>query len=478
MNDSSFLGFAPPAFILFLLVAAAAVAAALAWRRAEAGANAARQSLAAAAAKLEAFEALKQERDQALAARDGANGVIAQLQAELAGHVSTAAERARAAEEKEQALTALRAEVETRFQALAAQALAASEQRFLALANETFEKHQTSASGGVKEVLAPVQEAFTKLSATVEAIEKSRTVDKSTLAEQMRAIGETLKETQSVTGKLVNALRASPKARGRWGEQTLRNVLELSGLQPGVDFTEQTTVDGDGGKLRPDVVIQLPGGRTIVVDSKVALSGYFDAMDAADEAAREMHLRKHVQELRAHVKQLSGKEYWKHVGDTVDFVVLWVPIEPMLSAAVERDPGLLDEGFAAKVIIATPTTMVALAKSVAFGWRQDAAAKNAQAIAELGRELYRRLALMGDKLNTMGAALDNTVKRYNELIGSVESRVLPQARKFKELGASDADVDIATLEPSEMTPRLPAPQGELSLPAPSSSPSSKRRNAS
>jgi DNA recombination protein RmuC len=241
-----------------------------------------------------------------------------------------------------------------------------------------------------------------------------------------------------------------------------------------VDFTEQSTVEGEGGKLRPDVLINLPGGRSVVVDSKVALSGYFDAMEATDEAAREMHLRKHAQELRTHLKQLSSKEYWKHVGDTVDFVVLWVPIEPMLSAAVERDAGLLDDGFASKVIIATPTTMVALAKSVAYGWRQDAAAKNAQAIADLGRELYRRLAGMGDKLSHLGQSLDKSVKSYNELIGSVESRVLPSARKFKDFGANDAEVDIEALEPSEAALRLPAPQGELSLPPPASQASRKR----
>lgn len=459
MTDAAILGFSPPALILFLLVLAGALYALWEWRRTAASAAITAQALAAAQARLEVADTLKLERDSAQA-------LAAQLQAEVSALTSAASERAKAVDDKEHALVALRTEVEAQFQALAAQALAASQQQFLTLANETFEKHQANASGGVKEVLAPVQEAFAKLNASVEAAEKSRLTDKSTLAEQMRAIGDTLKETQGVTGKLVNALRASPKARGRWGEQTLRNVLELSGLTPNVDFTEQTTVDGDAGKLRPDVIINLPGGRSVVVDSKVALSGYFDAMEAADEAAREMHLRKHAQELRTHLKQLSGKEYWKHVGDTVDFVVLWVPIEPMLSAAVERDASLLDDGFAAKVIIATPTTMVALAKSVAYGWRQDAAAKNAQAIADLGRELYRRLAGMGEKLSTLGGSLEKSVKHYNELIGSIESRVLPSARKFKELGAGDAEVEIEPLESSDLAPRLPAPQGELSLPPP------------
>lgn len=474
MTDPS-AGLSAPVILLFVIVLAAGVYAAWEWRRAAAALGLAQQALAAAGAKLEGLEALKSERDALAAARDAVQAEASRLQAVLSGHESASAERARATEEKEAALLALRAEVETQFQALASQALGASEQRFLALANETFEKHQATASGGVKEVLAPVQEAFTKLSASVEAIEKARLTDKSALSEQMKLIGDTLKETQGVTGKLVNALRASPKARGRWGEQTLRNVLELSGLTANVDFTEQTTVDGDSGKLRPDVVITLPGGRSVVVDSKVALSAYLDALEAPDETAREALLKKHAQELRAHMKALSGKDYWKFVGDTVDFVVLFVPGEAFLSAALERDPSLLEDGFAAKVIIATPTTMVALAKSVAYGWRQDQAAKNAQAIAEQGRELYRRLAAMGDKLTALGNSIDKSVKSYNELIGSVEARVLPAARKFKDYGAADAEVEIEQLEPNELTPRLPAPQGELALPAPDKAQPDKRK---
>jgi DNA recombination protein RmuC len=473
-EQSLIFGFAPAAFVLFLVVLAGALYAAWQWRRADSLADAAQRDLAGAKARLEAMDVVKQERDAALAAREAAQDAAATLRAEVSALASAASERAKAVDDKEHALTALRAEVEAQFQALAAQALAASQQQFLALADESFKKHQASASGGVKEVLAPVQEAFAKLSVSVEAIEKARLTDKSTLAEQMRTIGETLKETQGVTGKLVNALRASPKARGRWGEQTLRNVLELSGLAANVDFFEQASVEGEVGKLRPDVVIHLPGGRSVVVDSKVALSAYLDAIEAVEEGAREALLKKHAQELRTHMKQLSGKEYWKHVGDTVDFVVLFVPGESFLSAALERDPALLEDGFTAKVIIATPTTMVALAKSVAYGWRQDAAAKNAQEIAELGRELYRRVALMGDRLTGLGNQIEKSVKAYNELIGSVESRVLPSARKFKDLGAGDADHEIEALAPVELAPRLPAPQGELSLPAPPAAVGSKK----
>jgi DNA recombination protein RmuC len=356
---------------------------------------------------------------------------------------------------------------EARFLALAQKALEASQTTFMSLAKETFEKHSQAAAGGVKEVLAPAQEQLAKLAVSVEALDKARLQDKSAMGEQVRQIMDAVGSTNKTTQTLLTALRASPKMRGRWGEQTLRNVLELSGLAAHVDFQEQlSTTDGEGARLRPDVVINLPGGRCIVVDSKVALSGYIDAMEATDDVAREAHLKKHAAELKAHVRNLASKDYWKHVPATADFVVLFVPGENFLAAAAERDPNLFDEAFAQKVIITTPSTMVALAKSVAYGWRQEQSAKNAQEIAELGRELYRRMAVMADHLGKVGDAIGATVTRYNALLGSVESRVMPQARKFKELGAGDAGIDIAAAAPIETAPRLPAPPEQLELTPP------------
>jgi DNA recombination protein RmuC len=240
----------------------------------------------------------------------------------------------------------------------------------------------------------------------------------------------------------------------------------MSGLTQRVDFVEQATHEGDGGKLRPDVIIRLPGGRVIVVDSKVALSGYLDAMEATDEAAREAHMRKHAQEMKAHVRQLASKDYWKHVPDTADFVVLFVPGENFLSAAAERDPNLFEDAFASQVIIATPSTMVALAKSVAYGWRQEESAKNAQEIAELGRELYRRLSTMSDHLGKVGDAIGKSVTTYNAFVSSLETRVMPQARRFKDLGAGDSATELAAVQSVDSAPRLPAPQAELELTPP------------
>ncbi|MDX2276766.1 MAG: DNA recombination protein RmuC [Hyphomonadaceae bacterium] len=432
---------------LLLLTALAAIGAAawFAYRSAQA------QTLAGSAA------IIKEERDRLAAETTELRAENARLGAELSAAKAGAAARAEAAEEQQRAL-------KEHFAALASQALSANQQQFLALANETFQKHSQAAQGGVKEVLTPAQEQLQKLAASVEALEKSRTQDKAALGEQMRAIGETLRETQGVTGRLVNALRASPKARGRWGEQTLRNVLEIAGLSPHADFTEQfTTTDGEGARLRPDVIIRLPGERCIVVDSKVALSAYLDAQDATDEVVRETLLKKHVQELRSHVKNLASKDYWKHVPETADFVVLFVPGESFLVAAAERDPNLFEDAFQAKVIITTPATMVALAKSVAYGWRQEQSAKNAKDIAELGRELYRRMAIMADHMGKVGDAIGKSVKSYNDLVGSVESRVLPQARKFKELGAGDAGIEVAQPAQIEAAPRQLAPPEQLEL---------------
>ncbi|MBL8532200.1 MAG: DNA recombination protein RmuC [Hyphomonadaceae bacterium] len=401
-------------------------------------------------------EPVRAERDRALAEVATLRQENARLSAELASEKGVATGRSESEEQ--------------RFLVLAQQALAASQQSFLALANETFEKHKQAAQGGVKEVLAPAQEALNKLASSVDALEKARLQDKSEITTHVRQMIDAVGSTNKTTQNLLTALRASPKMRGRWGEQTLRNVLELSGLAAHVDFTEQvTTSDGEGARLRPDVVINLPGGRCIVVDSKVALSGYLDAMEATDDVARETFLKKHVAELKGHVRNLASKEYQRHVPATADFVVLFVPGENFLAAAAERDPNLFDDAFASKVIITTPTTMVALAKSVAYGWRQEQSAKNAQDIAELGRELYRRMALLADKIVKVGDSIERSAKSYNELVGSLESRVLPQARKFKELGAGDTGVDVATAQPLEVATRpLAAPEQLELMPPPTS----------
>ncbi len=442
--------------LVVLSLASLAAAAWFAYRAAHAS-----EIAAAARARNEGVDLLKAQYDQAVTERDEARARASRLEAEIAAEKAGVAARAVMLEEQAKML-------EQHFAALAARALDANQQRFLATANEVFEKHHAAAQGGVKEVLVPAQEALAKLAGQVEALEKSRANDKSALGEQMRAIGETLKETQNVTGKLVHALRQSPKARGRWGEHSLRNALEMGGLAPRIDFEEQTSVDGETGKLRPDVVIRMPGGRSVVVDSKVAFSAFLDAIEAQDEAARELLLKKHASELRNHMKGLASKEYWKHLPntETVDFVIMFVPGDNLVHEALDRDHSLQDDSFANKVIITGPSGMVALARIIAFGWRQEDAAKNAQDIAALGRTLYERLSVMGEHLGRVGKAIGDSVARYNDLVGSLDTRVLVAARKFKDLGAADAGVDIPSPPQIEAAPRQIASQAELQLDGP------------
>jgi DNA recombination protein RmuC len=438
---------------LLMALAAIGVAAWFAYRAAQA-----QEAAAAAKARFEGVDMIRAERDRAVAECETLRGEASRLGAELAAEKAAAATRQAALEDQAKA-------IESQFVALATQALEANRQSFMALANETFERHKQAAQGEVKDVVVPAQEALAKLAGTVDAMEKARLADKSALNEQMRAIGETLRDTQNATGKLANALRQSPKARGRWGEQTLRNVLELSGLSPHADFSEQTTIDADGAKLRPDVTIRLPGGRVILIDSKVAISAYLDAMDATEEVARETLLRKHAQEMRTHVQRLGEKAYQDFVAESADFVAMFVPGENFFAAAAERDPDLFEFAATRKIIIVTPATLVALAKAIAYGWRQEESARNAQKIADLGRELYTRIATMGKHMSDVGDAINRSVSTYNALVASVESRVLPQARKFRDLGAGSSQ-ELPEAKQIETAPRLPAPPEQLELTPP------------
>ncbi len=405
-------------------------------------------------------EPIRAERDRAVAELTALRQENTRLAADLAAAKATDTTRVEEAANREKALRDLKGEFEKTFQLVATQTLDASQQRYLA-----------AAQGSVKEVVTPAQEALSKLAAQVEALEKSRTKDKATLEEQMSVIGKTLKDTQNVTGKLAQALRQSPKARGRWGEHSLRNALEMGGLTPKVDFDEQATVDADGGKLRPDVVIKLPGARTIVVDSKVAISAFLDAIEAADESARDLLMQKHASELRAHMKGLTAKEYWRHF-ETADFVVMFVPGDNLVTSAFELDPTLQEDAFKQRVIIASPTMMVALARTVAYGWRQERSAQSVQEIADLGRELYRRLGAMWTHLGDVGKALGGSVDKYNLLIGSLDRSVMPQARRFRELGAAEG-TEIQHPPQIDATPRaMPTPPEQLDLIPPP--PSAKR----
>lgn len=357
----------------------------------------------------------------------------AQLRAEIA-------EQRKAHDAQVVALQALRHDVQATFKTLAADSLRESQQTFLALANETFEKHKIEAvtdlsakEQAVGALVEPVVKMLNEYQEKIAGIERTQQEAYGALTNELRQVVQTQNSVRTETARLVNALRAAPKTRGRWGEQTLRNVIELAGLSVHCDFMVEPSFSHDGALLRPDLIIYLPGGRSLVVDAKTALQSYLDAIEAGDDEERSRLLQQHATQLRNHAKQLGSKAYWDKLDGTPDFVVMFVPGDNFYSAAAERDPTLFEDAAAQRVLIVTPATLIALAKAVAYGWRQEKIAENTRAVHELGRDLYKRLITMGGHIQGVGKRLEDTVKHYNEFVGSLEVSVLPQARKFNEL---------------------------------------------
>ncbi|HUI34100.1 MAG TPA: DNA recombination protein RmuC [Stellaceae bacterium] len=392
-----------------------------------------------------------------------------ELAAERERTAMLAAAEREAHEARIAALTTLRGDFEQTMKNLAADALQQSQESFLGLANEVFDKHHKGAAATLDQrqkdiaaLLAPIGKTLDDYKAGLAEIEKARAAAYGGLSEEMRALVSMQADASAQTRKLVNALQAAPKTRGRWGEHQLHNVMELSGMSAYVDFLPEQTIDGDDGRLRPDVIIRLPGERRIVVDAKTSMAAYLDAVEATDDDTREAHLVLHAKQLRTHMKLLSGKAYWDALPCTPDFVAMFIPGENFYAAAIERDPLLFENAIENKVLIVTPTTLIALAKAIAVGWRQEKIAENARHVGELGRELYKRLAVMGDHVGRLGAGLDNAVKHYNNFVGSLESRVLPQARKFTELDVDGAQAALVELKPVETQTRLPRGEAEIS----------------
>jgi DNA recombination protein RmuC len=369
---------------------------------------------------------------------------------------------------------ALLAEAERRlsdtFKALSADALQASGVSFLRLAQQALEKYQEGARGdlerrqqGIRELVDPMRQALQKLEQQVGEMERRREGAYAGLSEQVRSLGETQVQLRTEASNLVRALRA-PQVRGRWGEMQLRRVVELAGMDEHCDFTEQHAVAGSEGRLRPDLVVHLPGGRTVVVDAKAPLAAYLEAVEATDEAVRSARLADHARQVRDHVVALSRKSYWDELRPTPEFVVLFLPGESFFAAALEQDRELIERGAEKNVILATPTTLVALLKAVAYGWKQEAVAANAREVAELGRDLHKRLFDMAGHLARLGKGLSGSVEAYNAFVGSLESRVLPAARRFEDLEAAGAEGPIDEIRPVEAVPRR-AQAPELALAA-------------
>jgi DNA recombination protein RmuC len=377
-----------------------------------------------------------------------------------------------ATEEKLQLLDNAREQLTDTFQAISATALKNSHASFLELAKATLAKYQEQAKGDlelrqkeVQQLVEPMRESLEKYDRHVQEMERIREKAYGGLSQQVASLMTTQQQLQKETANLVKALR-TPQVRGRWGEITLRRVAELAGMLKYCDFFEQETKDTEQGRLRPDMIVRLPNEKHIVVDAKAPLLAYLEALEAETEEKRARKLALHARQIQAHMNKLSEKTYWEQFQATPEFVVLFIPGENFFSSALEQNPGLIEEGVSKGVILATPTTLISLLKAVAFGWRQETMAKNAQAISNLGKELYERINTMAEHLEKLGQNIEKCVSIYNQVIGSFERRVLASARKFGELGITKRDgAQIPYLSPVEKTTRQISAMGSNDHPA-------------
>ena len=362
-----------------------------------------------------------------------------ELLASKAALEATLASERRNTEEKVQLLTQAGEEMRTQFESLAARALQNNNANFLDLAKATLERQQSEAKGelekreqAVKTLVEPITESLKQVDKQVRELEEKRAHAYGTLSTQVASMLETQRALQTETGNLVKALR-EPQARGRWGEVQLRRVIEMAGMAEHCDFDEQVTVTSEERRIRPDVVVKLPGEKQVVIDSKAPIVAYLAALEAPDEVTRNAHLANHARQVRGHIDNLGSKRYWQQFEATPEFVVLFLPGEVFFRAAMDADPDLIEYGVAQKVILASPTTLIALLKAVAYGWNQKNLAESARKISEAGKTLYERLCSMTQHFEDLGHKLDSAMNSYNSAIGSMQKRVFPIARKFAEL---------------------------------------------
>ena len=403
-------------------------------------------------------ESLRMQLDGVVKERDEARGQIGPLNAELA-RLRAEAEHF---DQRMKDLAANRDALVAQFREIGDQLLEKAHKDFLAKAGERFSEADKATQAKLQNLLHPVEATLKRYEEGLQRVEKERVDHYAGLREAVELVRAGQGQVRDETRNLVNALRSSPKARGRWGEHSLRNVLEQAGLSAHADFRTEVSVDTDDGRLRPDVIVNLPGGRKLVIDAKCSLNAYLDASEEVDDERRTSHLRSHVASMRTHAQQLGSKAYWAQFGDAADYVVMYIPGEHFLTAALEQDDSLWEWAFERKVLLATPTNLVAIARTVASVWRQEKLNEAAEEIASLGKELHSRLATMAQHMERVGKNLATANAAYNQMVGSFESQVFTQARRFEALGAGSAK----ELPEPPMVEAAPRPMTKLAAPKP------------
>jgi DNA recombination protein RmuC len=402
--------------------------------------------LAAAEERASRAASLQEQLD--LARREGE-----QARTECARLVSAQAEKEKAFDARLKELQEAREALSAQFSEIGGKLLGEAQKHFLERADARFNPAGEKSEEKLKALLQPVEATLKRYEEGLSKVEKERVDSYAGLREAVDLVRSGQSQVRDETAKLVNALRSSPKARGRWGEQSLKNVLEQAGLSPYADFQSEVSVDTGDGRLRPDVIVRLPGGRQLIIDAKCSLNAFLDAHHEVDETIRAAHLKAHAQSIRNHAMQLGGKAYWQQFGEAADYVVMYIPGEHFLTAALEQDDGLWEWAFERRVLLATPTNLVAIARTVASVWRQEKLAEEAAEIARLGKELHARLATMGSHVVKLGRNLELATGAYNAFVGSLESQVMTQAKRFEALEVSGGAKEIEPLPVIDVTPR-------------------------
>jgi len=421
--------------ILLLIAVLLAAAAALGWFVGRGRAGALEERARAGDLLRMTLDGVTKERDEAM--RD-----LSALQADARNFET----RMKELSEAKEALTA-------QFHEVGAKLLGDAQKQFLERADARFNQASEKSDAQLKALLQPVEATLKRYEEGLTKVEKERVGSYEALREAVTLLHAGHSQVRDETRNLVNALRSSPKARGRWGEQSLKNVLEQAGLSPYADFQTEVSVETEDGRLRPDVIVRLPGGRKLIIDAKCSLNAFLDASEAEDEAIRTGHLKAHAASIRTHAQKLGSKNYWDEFGDAADYVVMYIPGEHFLTAALEQDDGLWEWAFERRVLLATPTNLVAIARTVSSVWRQEKIAEEAAEIARLGKELHARLATMGGHVARMGRNLELAMGAYNAFVGSLETQVMTQAKRFETLEVSGGAKEIEALPVVEGAPR-------------------------